>query len=189
MNKRRIIPLFFIIGVGICSMFVYVIYYKIQNPSIVKTITSSESMSKEDMQDIIAKYMSKIKKDPNDIEALKTLGSIFIQMKAWSNAKFFLQRAYNISNTDKDIILNLAMCYLFLKQYKEASSLLKKLIILDPENYMAKFNLAYLYGFILKDKQKSRDLFKELANNENIPKNIREEAKNYLNEIQKNGGK
>lgn len=77
-------------------MVAYMIYYKLQNPSLVvqNTDTSHGEVSKVDIENIITKYMKRIKKDPNDIEALKSLASIFIQMRAWDRAEFFLKKRH-----------------------------------------------------------------------------------------------
>jgi len=187
-NSNRVKILIFFIGINVFFMIAYMIYYKLQNPSLVvqnKNITQDE-MTKADIENIITRYMKKIKQDPNDIEALKSLASIFMQMRAWDRAEFFLKRVYKILPEDEEIILNLAMCDLFLKKYNEGAKLLEKIIEIDPKNYMAKFNLAYLYGFILNKKKRSQILFKELINNKDVPKNIKDKANESLNELNKN---
>lgn len=187
-NSNRVKILIFFIGINVFFMIAYMIYYKLQNPSLVvqnKNITQDE-MTKADIENIITRYMKKIKQDPNDVEALKSLASIFMQMRAWDRAEFFLKRAYKILPKDEEVILNLAMCDLFLKKYNEGAKLLEKIIEIDPKNYMAKFNLAYLYGFILNKKKRSQILFKELINNKDVPKNIKDKANESLNELYKN---
>ena len=187
-NSNRVKILIFFIGINVFFMIAYMIYYKLQNPSLVvqnKNITQDE-MTKADIENIITRYMKKIKQDPNDVEALKSLASIFMQMRAWDRAEFFLKRAYKILPKDEEVILNLAMCDLFLKKYNEGAKLLEEIIEIDPKNYMAKFNLAYLYGFILNKKKRSQILFKELINNKDVPKNIKDKANESLNELYKN---
>lgn len=62
--------------------------------------------------------------------------------------------------------------------------MLEKIVTLDPNNYMAKFNLAYLYGFILNKKNKNqKKLFNDILQDKKAPKNIKDKVKESLMEL------
>lgn len=185
-KKYRFISLFVIFNIVI--MLFFVIIYKIQRPSIVFSVQKNELHDNSEngqMQNMITRLMIKLKENPNDIEALKGLGFIFTEMRAWDKASVFLEKAINLMPNDRDIIVKLATCYLFLEKYNEGANLLEKLIQMEPENYMAKFNLAYLYGFILNNKQRAKDLFDELIKQRDIPANLMEKIKESINKLEK----
>jgi tetratricopeptide (TPR) repeat protein len=164
-------------------MLFYLIYYKVQNPSLVNKVSKEEKATKQDIESAITKYMRRLKENPDDIEALKYLGGIFMQMEAWDKACFFLERGVKIAPHDSEFLINLATCYFFLKKYKDAAIYLERLLKIEPDNYMAKFNLAYLYGFVLKDKLRGEKLFLEIISRDNVPKNLKQKAEESLKEL------
>ncbi len=184
-NRFKFITLF--ITANLFIMLFFAITYKFQNPSIVFEVQQSkffEHDEKEQIKDMITKLMKRLKENPNDIEALKGLGFIFTEMRAWDNARVFLEKAINLKPDDRDVIVKLATCYLYLERYEDGARLLEKFVKMEPENYIAKFNLAYLYGFILNKKQRARQLFIELKQQKDLPANIMEKVKESLDKLE-----
>ncbi len=187
-NRRKFFFLFLILN--LIFMLFYVLYYKIENPSIFKKSVSEKiDSNSQDMATMISEYMKRLKKDPKDIQTLKSLGTIFMQMRAWDKAIFFWKRAVSIRPKDMEVLTNLSTCYFFLKKYKEATVYLKRLIQIDPDNYMAKFNLAYLYGYVLNKKKDAKRIFSQIILSKDAPENLRQDAKNMLKKLTTNNVK
>jgi len=187
-NRKKILFLFLV--VNLIFMLSYVLYYKIENPSILKKVVSKKiDLNSQDMATMISEYMKRLKKDPNDTQALKSLGTIFMQMKAWNKAIFFWKKAVNIKPKDIEVLTNLSTCYFFLKEYKQATVYLKRLIQIDPDNYIARFNLAYLYGYVLNKKKDAKRVFSQIISSKDAPENLRQDAKKMLKKLTTNNVK
>ncbi len=184
----RDILLFALMGVVGIVMFFYVIVYKLENPSLIinanpSPATTMKERAKE-MRERIAGFMMRLKKDPNDLEALENLGSIFLQMGAWDKACFFFERALKIKGGDADIEWDLATCYFYMKKYAKASSMLEDVVKERKQDYAARFNLALIYGFYLHRKKEALTILRGLLEDKRTPSDIKKQAEEKLRSLE-----
>ncbi len=177
----------YLIGALVIMSF-YVLVYKLQNPSLEIRSDLSPSVVKEDraqeMRKKIAEFMMRIKKNPKDIEALQSLGSIFMQMGAWDKARFFFEKALMVKGEDPDIQWDLATCYFYLKDYKGAAAMMEKVTTERKTDYAAKYNLALIYGFYLHKEKEAQNILHSLIKGKDTPADIRKQAREKLKKLE-----
>ncbi len=177
----------YLIGALVIMAF-YVVVYKLENPSLeIKSNTSSSVIREEqarEMRKKIAEFMMRIKENPKDIDALEGLGSIFMQMGAWDKASFFFERALRFKGEDTDIQWDLATCYFYLKDYKDAAAMMERVVQERKKDYPARFNLALIYGFYLHKKKEAMAILHSLIRERDVPLDIKKQAREKLKQLE-----
>jgi tetratricopeptide (TPR) repeat protein len=82
--------------------------------------------------------------DPNYVDALLLLANLNRDMERWSEAVKIYSRILQLQPPDSNVLLALSKCYFGLKDLGAAKSLCDMVLHLEPENAIAKDNLAIL---------------------------------------------
>ena len=101
--------------------------------------------------------------DPNNLEAILLLSSIFAANRDFVNAKKMLKSADIIKPNNISILNNLGTVFTNLKEFKDAEVCYKKVIEVDPSNSNAHYNYGLLY-LELKELKKAKIFFKKAIN-------------------------
>lgn len=81
--------------------------------------------------------------NPNDVDALHSLGYTLYQLKRGAEAVYFIKDALKIQPNNIDLLSTLALIYENLKEWKISDSLYENILIRSPENSLVLNNYAY----------------------------------------------
>lgn len=90
-------------------------------------------------------YLSVLRKNPHDVDALHWLGVLNAQQKNYHEAAHHLQQAIELAPGDLSLKLHLANTLKLQGQYNQSAQLLLKLIEQHPSYLPAKHNLGIVY--------------------------------------------
>ena len=94
----------------------------------------------------IDEYLSILKIDENNFDALAALGAIFLTANNISLANNFLNKAYKVKPNDFGIVTNLATLYKIKGLYNKALELYLNAIDLEPENVTILASIGSCFG-------------------------------------------
>ncbi|MCX8011849.1 MAG: tetratricopeptide repeat protein, partial [Desulfobacterota bacterium] len=75
---------------------------------------------------------------PDEITILKNLGQLYLDQKNYLKAIYYYQQYIKKDSKNPRVYYNLAFCYAKLNKPKEVREALKKVIMIDPKNKLAK---------------------------------------------------
>lgn len=106
-------------------------------------------------------YLQIIKEDPQNLEALVSLGNLYYKIQDWQSATQMYQKALKINPLDTDIRTNMATAYYYLGESNKATRQLHEVLASDPNHAEA----HYALGMILwKNKSDYRLALREFEN-------------------------
>ena len=171
---------FVILTIGIISMLVFFVQFRMDNPSIASKTNTAEQQDMENMGAEIGKLMQRLEKNPNDIEVLEKLGKTFMRMQSWDRAIHFWNRALGVDPGNISARMQLAQCLYQKKNYSRAAKHLEEIVRSAPSHTRAHFNLGILYKYYLNAQQKWEKHFRKVIQSEGVEKSVRERAKKEL---------
>ncbi|MDQ7031396.1 MAG: tetratricopeptide repeat protein [Desulfonauticus sp.] len=166
-------------------MFIASLNYRINNPKLTLTFRTEPTMPDNSMSGIV-ELMQKLSKNPEDIDTLKELGTIFMQMKAWDRALSFWNRILKLQPKNRMALSQSAYCYFQLSQYKKAADYYEMVLLLDrnnKDNYIINYNLGLIYFKFLKDKIKAKRYFQQVLASSTADSSLKKEVKKILSQI------
>lgn len=178
-----------LLGLGFVLIFITALVYRLSHPNLTLVPMSRnqamQSQAEHDHGDEvdmnqIAALMAKMRENPDDPEILKSLGQRFMHMKAFEQAKGFLEKAVMIQPSDVEAMTMLGVTLFNMQRYEEAAEQFELVLSLAPDNTMAKFNLGVINKYGLNNPDKAREYFEDVVKSDNIDEHIREEAKREL---------
>jgi tetratricopeptide (TPR) repeat protein len=89
-------------------------------------------------------YKQGLEIDPNNVDILNQLASIYFQQEKWSVCENILLKAYNLTQDDDTIITNLGALYSNLEQYQKAQKYLQEALKINPINDIAWNNMGVI---------------------------------------------
>ena len=133
---------------------------------LVKAINFHKSGNLDKAKNCYAQFL---KENPKNIQALILLGNLNLQLGSFNQAIEILKKAEGINPHDITILMNLAVSYQNLHQYKNSILYIEKVLEQHPSNADAFNNLGNIYKDMgLEDK--SIECFNNaIANNPNNP--------------------
>lgn len=97
------------------------------------------------MEAALHSYRESLVRDPNSFECHFHIGRISLEMGKYDDAVEFLVTAKNLNSDSLDTCLLLAKAYFFKRQYQDSHKELEQVLMKDPENCSAHFELGNLF--------------------------------------------
>ncbi|HET8760472.1 MAG TPA: tetratricopeptide repeat protein [Nitrospiria bacterium] len=112
------------------------------------------------MEDIMA-FKARLDKNPNDYEALVSLGNANMMISRLEAAQELYVRALAINPKDVDARTNLAIAYKYGGKPEQAFAELNKNLAIDPDNDSTLYNLGFLYLYDKHDRKEALAIWKK----------------------------
>ena len=90
-------------------------------------------------------YKQGLEIEPNNVDILNQLASIYFQQEKWSDCENILLNAYKLTQEDDTIITNLGALYSNLEQYQKAQKYLQEALKINPTNDIAWNNMGVIH--------------------------------------------
>ena len=158
------------------------LYYWKQSPNLVKTLNQPARQRAMDAQSaMISVLMRRIQENPNDAEALSTLGSLFLEQGDWAGAERFLSRVTVVTPSDPlpAYLLGLAQARQSGREYEAEANFLRAIDLGGPAE--VRLSLGVLYSHFLGESEKAAPLFQQLLDDPDTPPDVKEAARDELN--------
>jgi tetratricopeptide (TPR) repeat protein len=155
---RRRSTLFLLACLG--AMLFAAVVYRVENPTIVqheerREMPGGGSMEKMGDMDGLSAMMKKLQDNPDDIEAMRSLGMSFMEMQAWDKALSFWDMVLERHADDVMALNQKGFCLFELEQYAEAAALFDRMLAIEKENFHAHYNLGIIYKYYLEQPDKA----------------------------------
>ncbi|NLW80655.1 MAG: tetratricopeptide repeat protein [Desulfovibrionales bacterium] len=136
------------------------VVYRVENPSIVQHEERQQMPASGGMQGMgdmagISGLMKKLQENPEDMEAMRSLGMSFMEMRAWDKAMSFWDMILTRAGNDVMALNQKGFCLFELERYAEAAELFEKMLGIESGNHHAHFNLGIIYKYYLSDPDKA----------------------------------
>ncbi len=131
-------------------------------------------------------FLKATQEDPRDTTARLNMGGVLLRAGAYAKAEEQYRAILVVSPEDADAAVGLAAALRgegdnqHPAKFEEARSLLEKVLVADPHNVSALFNLAVLYTDFLKKPDEARQYFKRFLSDARSDHPSRPEAERYL---------
>ena len=159
---RRRVTFFLLACLG--AMLFAAVVYRVENPTIVQHEEKREmpgggSMEKMGNMDGLSAMMKKLQDNPEDVEAMRSLGMSFMEMQAWDKALTFWDMVLERHADDVMALNQKGFCLFEMEQYAEAAGLFERMLGIEKENYHAHYNLGIIYKYYLEQLDKAASHF------------------------------
>jgi len=84
--------------------------------------------------DDLERKLDKLLKDPDNPQLFNEIGVLLYQAKDWENAELYLQRAYILAPSDKDIMYNYASLLYSQLKWQKAIAVFQDYLKLAPDD-------------------------------------------------------
>ena len=121
--------------------------------------------------------------DPADTTARINMGSVLLRAGAFKEAEAAFRAALANAPNDVEAMLGVAVAMRSQKKLEEARAAYEKVLVLAPRHLAATFDLAVLYADYLKNTDKAKTLFKQVASDAPSGSPLRFEAERYIKEL------
>jgi len=170
-GRRAVILAVFI---AIAMMFGTSFVYRLNNPNLfVKSKQAPPKMGEQaeggmpgamgnGAMSRIREYIDRVKKDPNDVEALVGMGNSFLMMQAWDRALESLEKARKLKPEDTTILKAVGIAHFNKKEFAKATEAYKAILKIDPKDTLALFNLGVIAKHYSKDEALARTYFEQV---------------------------
>lgn len=157
-TARRRSTLFLLACLG--AMLFATVVYRVENPTIVqheerREMPGGGSMEKMGNMDGLSAMMKKLQDNPEDVDAMRSLGMSFMEMRAWDKAMSFWDMILTRAGNDVMALNQKGFCLFELERYAEAAELFEKMLGIESGNHHAHFNLGIIYKYYLSDPDKA----------------------------------
>jgi tetratricopeptide (TPR) repeat protein len=160
LNSQR--PVLLFVALCLTLIFASSFLYRTANPSL--TVRPKPSMGKvQGPMEEIGKLMSRLEQNPSDMEALNSLGLLFMEMQAWERAAVFLNRLLSLDPEHVSALYHLGVVKFQLKEYQAAAETFHNVLALDPSSHLAHYNLGVLNKYFLEQPEQALFHFQKVA--------------------------
>lgn len=172
-------------ALSLLGMLAYSMVYRVQHPLLTKQQeqprrqASSQEPSQEAM-DRVAKLMSRIQENPEDVQALSEVARLFMSMQSFERAARFWERVLRINPDLSNARQRLAMCYYRMERHEDAAAELRKVLELEPDNAYAHYNLGVVLTRFLDQPEKGREHFRQVLDTEGAEAELKDRARQEL---------
>jgi cytochrome c-type biogenesis protein CcmH/NrfG len=108
--------------------------------------------AKADLTQEIAQIEDVLKRDPNNLQALISLGNAYFDMNQYNKAIDAYQRALKIDPRNADVRTDMGIMYRSIKDYDSAIREFRQAAKDNPTHIESRFNLAIVFDNDKKDK-------------------------------------
>lgn len=163
---RRRVTLFLLACLG--ALLFTAVVYRVDNPSIVQHEEQREMPgggSMEKMGDMagVSALMQRLQSNPDDIEAMRSLGMSFMEMQAWERALAFWDMVLERHADDVMALNQKGFCLFELEQYAEAAVLFERMLGIEKDNFHAHYNLGVIYKYYPSSRKRRPRTFRPLS--------------------------
>ncbi len=181
-----------VVLVGLGLMFAASMAYRVNNPSLARVNEETPAprgigqeqggmaagMGQAEIA-AVAAQMARLKEDPNSLDALLTLGDIFIQGRQPAEALKFLNRARKVNDKEPRVYYLMGLAEFGEGHFAEAANNFESLIAITPEP-AAEFSLAILYRHYLSKKEQGDALLRKVIDTPDASEDLRDKARQEL---------
>lgn len=158
--------LYFLLACLGCIVFAAVVY-RVENPSIVqheerREMPGGMGQAGGDMAGI-SSMMQKLQANPEDVEAMRSLGMAFMEMKAWDKSASFWDMILEKSPDDVMALNQKGFCLFELGKHAEAAELFERMLTVEKGNFHAHYNLGVIYKHYLSQPDKAAAHFQAVV--------------------------
>ena len=171
---------------ALVSMLGYSTLHRLENPSLTRVVHQNHSGGQEDMMGMVGQLMQRLEENPEDVSTLRMLGQVFMRMQAWSEARRFWSRLLALEPGDIQARQQLSMCLFRLEEYAAAEEELQQVVVEEPDNAFALFNLGILHMHYLDDPEKGQRYFQQVIESPQAGPDLKDQAREQLKNS--NGG-
>lgn len=154
-GRRLIIA---VLGLGLALLFVGSILYRLQNPSLTMPGQGPQAA----IMNKIAELMASLDNEPNHLPTLMALGDQFMRKESWDRAAVFWKRALAVDPAQDQALNGLGVAYYNMDQFSDSAKQFERIIVLQPDNPRAHFNLGMLYKHYLNEPERARMYFERV---------------------------
>jgi tetratricopeptide (TPR) repeat protein len=163
---------------ALAAMFATSFLYRMNNPNLVVKSRTSHSFADAGEQggeggpamggamtgamSRVKEYLDRVKKNPDDVEALIGLGNSFLMMRAWDRALEPLEKARQLKPDDTSVLKAVGIAYFNKEEYVKASEAYEAILKIDPEDTLALFNLGVIYKHYFKKPDIAQTYFEKV---------------------------
>tara|TARA_R110002049_G_scaffold264606_1_gene440714 strand:- start:181 stop:1575 length:1395 start_codon:yes stop_codon:yes gene_type:complete len=110
----------------------------------------------------ISYWLKSVEINPNDAVSLFNLGKLYTDVKGdFENGIKYYKKSIESDSHLKEPYSNIALIYIRQNNFEEASTYLEKSIEINPNDYMAMYNLGTIYQNIKGKQSKSKPLYRQ----------------------------
>jgi tetratricopeptide (TPR) repeat protein len=135
--------------------------YRAANPSLTVTQQPAMGAGPGPMAEI-GNLMTRLEQNPQDLEALNSLGLLFMEMHAWDRAAVFWNRVLSLEPENVSAHYHLGVVKFQLKEYQAAEEHFLKVLAIDPSSHLAHYNLGVLHKYFLEQPEKAQPHFEKV---------------------------
>jgi tetratricopeptide (TPR) repeat protein len=110
----------------------------------------------------VKEYLERVKKNPDDVEALVGLGNSFLMMRAYDRALEPLEKARKLKPEDTTVLKSVGIAYFNKEEYAKASEAYEAILKIDPEDTLALFNLGVINKHYFKKPEIAQTYFEKV---------------------------
>jgi tetratricopeptide (TPR) repeat protein len=156
-SARRRTTFFLLACLGV--MVFAAVAYRVEHPSIVqieeqRQMPGGMGQAGGEMSGISA-MMQKLQANPEDIEAMRSLGMAFMEMRAWDKSVNFWDMILERHPDDVMALNQKGFCLFEMENYAEAAELFERMLTVEKDNHHAHFNLGVIYKHYLGQADKA----------------------------------
>ena len=116
----------------------------------------------KEQADELMNLMGKLKESPNDADALRKTGEIFVAARDWKRAEVFLGRAVLSRPGDTRPRYLLGVCLYQQNKFDEAAKTFEEVLVIR-EDPSAMYNLAVIYKYHMGKKTEAEALLRKIV--------------------------
>lgn len=198
LGRRRAAALTFV-ALGIAAMFIASFGYRLNNPSLIKSVAGSTGegpesrergnmgsrmgagLSGENMERISA-LMSRLRDNPDDFDTRLELAYIFMDAGDSASSATHLSRAVSLRPDSAEAQYSLGIALHDQGRFEESARAFERVLELG-EDFSAMFNLAVLYHRELGQSGKAAELLRRVAAAGGAPPDLRSRAGELLDSL------
>lgn len=141
--------------------------YRVENPSIVQHeerqgMPAGMGKTGGDMAGISA-MMQKLQSNPDDVQAMRSLGMSFMDMQAWDKSATFWDMILERNPDDVMALNQKGFCLFELGKHAEAAALFERMLTVEAANFHAHYNLGVIYKHYLSMPDKAAAHFQAVV--------------------------
>ncbi len=110
----------------------------------------------------IARLREYVQQNPNDADAVLTLGNLNFEIRNWSRASELYAHYLTLVPDSPDVITDLGVCFRELAQFDRALELFDRAQALAPEHWQSLYNEVVVRAFDLKQPEAARETLQRL---------------------------
>jgi len=169
---------------GLLAMFAWSFVYRAKNPALTAPLdqpsqTASGMAMPEGMNEIM-EAMGRLKKEPDSVEAMVGAAEAFMNIKMWPKATMLLDKAAAKAPDNPDVFMHMGVALYNQDRLPEAVTAFERVVAIDPQNFLAQYDLGTIYLHGLNDPAKAKPYFQAVVDNPASDEKTKDQARQAL---------